>query len=288
MQATIQNYVRSSEQCARKNQPIPDLKSPLIPLPVPNGAFNAIQMDVAGPFVKSVEGYLYVLVVIDTFTSWVEYIPMKTITAIQVARALYDHIYCRFGSPMTIQSDRGTNFISTVVQHLMKMLKTTQILSSSYSSQTNGRIERQIRTLVSMLSKFVGNDAASWPLYLPSCRYAYNTSVQSSTQIQPSLLVFGRELRTTFDNNIIIPKHHNKTVQAHLEEVISKVSSLEKAVKINLELSKKYMKSYFDRRSLESALKIGDLCWLYLPVVPANFSRKYFTLKNYNFVFEHM
>ena len=58
------------------------------------------------------QGYKYLLVMIDTFTGWIEGFPTRTEKAEEVVKKkLLHEIIPRFGLPRSLQSDNGTSFI---------------------------------------------------------------------------------------------------------------------------------------------------------------------------------
>ena len=60
------------------------------------------------------EGYCYLLLMVNTFTKWVELIPMRSKLSLEVATALKLHIIAHFGVPMEIRCDRGLEFAGKV------------------------------------------------------------------------------------------------------------------------------------------------------------------------------
>ena len=69
-------------------------------------------------------GYRYLLVLVDTFSGWVEAFPTKGETAMIVAKKFLKEIVPRFGLPVTIGSDNGPAFVSQIVQSLALALGT--------------------------------------------------------------------------------------------------------------------------------------------------------------------
>ena len=51
---------------------------------------------------------------VNTFTKWVELIPMRSKLSSEVAAALKLHIITQFGIPMEIRCDRGLEFAGEV------------------------------------------------------------------------------------------------------------------------------------------------------------------------------
>jgi hypothetical protein len=60
-----------------------------------------------------------------------------------IARLYLEHIYCWFGLPSTIISDRDPRFTSHFAQALKKKLAITQNLSTAFHPQTDGLSERK-------------------------------------------------------------------------------------------------------------------------------------------------
>ena len=61
----------------------------------------------------------------------------------------------RFGTPEVVHTDRGTAFHNELVSELLHMTSTEQSLSTAYSSEENGTVERAnqevLRHLIAIL-----------------------------------------------------------------------------------------------------------------------------------------
>jgi hypothetical protein len=84
------------------------------PIPIPGRRFSHIHVDFVGPLPVSKEGYRYLFTVIDRSTRWLEALPVKDLEAAKAADALVAGWIARFGVPVDITSDRGTQFCSQV------------------------------------------------------------------------------------------------------------------------------------------------------------------------------
>ena len=73
------------------------------------------------------QGYKYLLVMIDTFTGWIEGFPTQTEKAEEVVKKLLHEIIPSFGLPRSLQSDNGTSFTSKVTQGVSKALGITYL-----------------------------------------------------------------------------------------------------------------------------------------------------------------
>lgn len=114
----------------------------LSPLPIPSGAWQDILMDFIEGLPK-VNGYSVIYVVVDRFTKYSHFIPIKhPYNAQSVALVFFDNIVKLHGLPKTIVSDRDKAFTSNFWQALFDIMKTKLQLSSAYHPQTDGQTER--------------------------------------------------------------------------------------------------------------------------------------------------
>jgi transposase InsO family protein len=112
-------------------------------------------------------GYKYLLVLIDTFSGWVEAFPTKRETAQVVAKVLLEEIIPRYGIPETLGSDDGPAFISNVLQGLAQAVGTNWKLHCEYNPQSSGQVERMNWTLKETLSKLAIGTGGDWVALLP-------------------------------------------------------------------------------------------------------------------------
>ena len=88
-------------------------------------------------------GYRYLLVLVDTFSGWMEAFPTKGETVMIVAKKILEEIVPRFGLPVTIGSDNGPAFVSQIVQSLFALaLETKWKLHCKYSPQSSGQVKK--------------------------------------------------------------------------------------------------------------------------------------------------
>ena len=78
-------------------------------------------MDLLGPLPESRRGHKHVLVVTDLFTNWVELYSTATQTARETVHCLMN-LVLRCSVPACLLSDQERNFMSDLVQGLMKAL----------------------------------------------------------------------------------------------------------------------------------------------------------------------
>ena len=167
------------------------LRPPLVPLPVA-GAFDRVGVDVI-QFVRSESGNKYAIVFVDYLTKWVEVFPTADQTALTIARLFVEQIISRHGVPRELLSDRGANFLSSLLQEVCKVMGVHKVNTTAYHPQGDGLVERFNRTLTEMLSKVVKKSGKDWDEKVPYVLFAYRTCVQESTQESPFFLLYGRD-----------------------------------------------------------------------------------------------
>ena len=86
------------------------------------------------------QGYKYLLVMIDTFTGWIEGFLTRTEKAEEVVKKLLHEIIPRFGLPRSLQNDNGTSFTSKVTQGVSKALGITYCLHCTCRLQSSRKV----------------------------------------------------------------------------------------------------------------------------------------------------
>ena len=167
MFSDVSHWCRSCCDCAMTKSPRSRHKAPLLPIPVQD-AFDRVACDIIGPFPVSKAGNRYVVVFSEYLTKWVECVPVPSIEASMIARLLVDEIFCRHGAPRTLLSDRGSNFLSSLVSEVFKLLNTKKVNTTAYHPQTNGLVERFNNTLAEAISSFVSSNQQDWDVYIPT------------------------------------------------------------------------------------------------------------------------
>ena len=99
-----------------------------------------IALDTIGPLENSHQ-FRYILVIIDTFTRYVEFFPTKNVTVEEATDALWQQSY-RFGTPLKIMTDCGSQFMNATLEGYATLSGVRHHFTISYSTKENGIVER--------------------------------------------------------------------------------------------------------------------------------------------------
>ena len=268
-----EHWCKSCIDCSMRKTPRTNLKAPLLPIPV-DGAFDRVVVDVIGPLRKTERGNRYILVFTDYLTRWPEAFPIPNMDAGTVARILVDEIISRHGSPRTLLSDRGTNFLSSLIQEVCKIFRIQKLNSSSYRPQTQGLVERYNSTLIQSLSMYVNKDQTDWDLYIPSVLFAYRVSPSAATQETPFYLLYGRECRLPMDVNFLQPGDVSSSINEHRQRIVENVERSQSIARENIQKAQQKMKAQYDRRATDRNFAVGQKVWVYTPKTKKGLSKK--------------
>ena len=120
----------------------------------------------------------YILTYIDLGSRYPDAVPLST-TADVIAKALLN-IMSRLSVPLEILSDRGSNFLSSVMKETFKFLGILHSKTAPYRPQSNGAVERFHHTLMQMVRKSVA-DHRDWDEHLQYLLFACREAPCSST-----------------------------------------------------------------------------------------------------------
>ena len=119
--------------------------------------------------------------------------------AITVANILVTEVVSRFGVPVSIHSDQGRNFESSLSAEMCSLLGVEKTRTTPLHPESDGMVERFNRTLEAQLSMFVDKNHRDWDMLVPLMTMAYRSAVHDTTGYTPARLLFGREMRLPID-----------------------------------------------------------------------------------------
>ena len=111
-------------------------------------------IDFMGPFPSSF-GNMYILLVVDYVSKWVEATACPRNDAITVVGFIHRNILSRFGAPRTINSDEGSHFENKVFAKLMRRYGIKHLMGLTYHPQSNEQAEISNREIKKIMKKTV-------------------------------------------------------------------------------------------------------------------------------------
>ena len=191
MNKDVNEWSAACQQCQRQKV-VRHVKAPVEKIPIPQGRFQHIHMDIVGPLPPS-QGYTYILTIVDRFTRWPEAYPMKDMTTRTIAETFLREYISRFGIPSQLTTDRGTQFESRMMEELNKLLGIQRIRTTAYHPQANGLVERFHRYLKAAIR--CAEEDGTWSQVLPLVLLGIRTTHRRDLGATPAELVLGENPR---------------------------------------------------------------------------------------------
>jgi transposase InsO family protein len=239
----------------------------LQPMPV-GEPWERLGIDITGPHPRSSRGNEYALTVVDHFSKWAEAYAIPNHKAMTVARKLVNELFTRFGTPLQILSDQGTEFGSQLMNEIYSWLDIDKIRTSPYRPQTNGATERLHRTINQMLAKCIAHNQRDWDQRLPFVMAAYRASVHESTGYSPNYLILGREVYAPLDVVLGVPEEEETQWRSTDDFVAERQRICRESytcARDTLQKCAQRRKVYYDVRVKPKTFSVGSWVWYFTP-----------------------
>ena len=125
----------------------------------------------------------------------------KSHTTKTVIKTLLHHCSIKFGPPIYLVTDRGSEYINKEMAHLCTLMGIRHSPRKAYSPCTKGLVEVQNRNLGTHLRMFLHDTPKDWAFQVHMYAYAHNSQTLSELNISPREIVFHTRPRIplTFD-----------------------------------------------------------------------------------------
>ena len=263
MDEEVKTYVRGCEQCQR-NKPDNRGKQGLpLSINMPDRPWACWCIDFIGPLPKTPRGHDMIMTVIDKFTRYAYYIPMRsTATAQEVFELLERYVLAERDVPEYIISDRDSKFTSHFWQSLWDAWGTKLKRSTAFHPQTDGLTERANRTLIEALRTYVNANQTDWDALLPWMQIANNDAKCQSTGKTPFEMNNGRTRRTLLDAELEAAGVAAKDAYPGARELTEKIRKIHGEAVQRSEKAQAKQREDSKRGRRESDIKQGDKVWL--------------------------
>jgi transposase InsO family protein len=149
-------------------------------------------MDILGPLPKTEHGNCFLLAISDWFSKLTRTVPLRTNTALGVAKAFCDACVFSYGPPRYLLTYNGTQFNDKFFLAVCRELGIAKIFTTAYHPQTNGQVERLNRTIINSLRGYFERRQNDWDEYTSAITFGYNCRVHSSLNLAPFELILSR------------------------------------------------------------------------------------------------
>ena len=232
-----------------------------------NSIFDRCGIDMIGGLFETVDGYKYILVIIDALSKYPYAVATKTKSAIEIAKHFFNYISL-FGAPKELVSDQGKEFLNEVIKELANVSGIEHIVTSSYNARTNGHTERYNQTLMECLRKLADENKENWPDYLPFALMAYRSRVHTSTRFSPYQLAFGKQMNELIDYTKVPDENVNDelALDRRISEICRQYEDYIDKAKINVGKAQRIQKTNQDKHhKIVENLKPGTKVYIKAP-----------------------
>jgi hypothetical protein len=236
-----QDYVQSCSICQRRKASQRKPEGKLVPITASQAPFEMIGIDFLGPLQNGSRGRKYVIVAVDYHTRYVEASAVtsaRTGTVISFLRRLIE----RYGRFLQIITDRAQCYQSKAFQRFLRQNNMQHTMTSALHPQSNGLVERTIRTLTETLHCMQKDAERPWTDLVGKACFAINTSIQSSLEYTPYELLYGRLA--------ILPGEQENIRSIPVDPVA--VAEMRANAQQNLKRSQAKQKAYHDLKHAEA------------------------------------
>ena len=271
----VKNWTHQCVPCELKKRPHETVRVPLHPIPVQSKPWQLVSLDIVGPLPVTKRGNRYILVITEYLTKWPEAAALKDQKAVTIAEQYIELIVSRHGCPNALLSDRGANFVSSVMKEICRLTQTQKIQTTSFHPQTDGQCERMNGTLIQTLSFMVEAKQTNWDDMLCFALMAYRASVHATTKQSPFYMLYGRTMRLPSDNVLGQPCDEERS-----QEDESFPEKMRKAWTLASECiakAQKLQKLQYDKKSTTTAqeFSVNDRVYVKTPKPRAGLSPKF-------------
>ena len=134
----------------------------------------------------------------------------------EVTELLYRDVICRYGTPLQLHSDNGTEFKNKTWKGLMQKLR-IQVTNTPIYNPSSNAVEQFHQVLNNIVRTYTEGD---WSKVVAGAQLAYNTKVCEATNETPYKLFFGREAKLPLDIIVGLPEEEERTVPEYIKEIV--------------------------------------------------------------------
>ena len=174
MSTDVQEYVRGCKVCQQDKSLTQAPAGKLMPIPVPEGAWDHVTADRIVSLPKTKQGHTAILVVVDKLTKMTHFAACKNeSTAKDIAKLFVDKVFKLHGLPLCLTTDRGPEFANRFIAAVCELVGTVHSKSTAYHPQTDGQTERMNKVLEDFIGHYISPQQDNWDQLLPLAEFCH-------------------------------------------------------------------------------------------------------------------
>ena len=191
----VRNYVRHCEVCKTTKAPNFIMKPPMGNQTTSIRPFQRLYIDLLGPYPRSKNGYIGLLIVLDHLSKFHWICPLRKFSSTAIIEFLQKQIFHIYGVPESIVSDNGSQFRANDFNAFLTSYGIKHIYTALYSPQSNAS-ERVNRSLIAGIRAYLKSDHRLWDQKLSDISCALRNSFHQTINNSPYHALFGFNMIT--------------------------------------------------------------------------------------------
>ena len=212
----------------------------------------------------------------DVFTRYMEVVAVPRINSETITSVIFQEWIRRHGPMRRLLSDNGPEFRNElVIQGLCELCGVKKIFTTAHHPQSNGMVERLVRTVKQLLVAQMDTLPGSWDERLPLIQFAYNHTVHSGIGEVPYYLWYGRP-PVALSTLLAVPEHLPvaANVKAYRDSLWRRLAAAFELVREHQEKAHESSQRQREARSRVDSWTVGDLAWVHRPNLSNNFNSR--------------
>ena len=207
-------------------------------------------------FPRSLKGNRYLVVFIDQFSRSCELVVVPDKSAESIAKALFDNIIHRHGTPSYLVHDNGSEFVNSILQELCTKLNIKQVNILPYRPQANGLAERLNQSILGIIRTLAYSGKSNWCEFIPAVQGSLNGTYHSSLKDTPDFLMNGHDKRMPWEliEKDVLPLYTDN----YAERLVRETQSAYKRARQNLMASQSRIMAQQHKGAKEKDIRPGS------------------------------
>ncbi|XP_075722202.1 uncharacterized protein LOC142765319 [Rhipicephalus microplus] len=190
-----------------------------------------------------------------------------------IAKAFVEGVVLRYGAPLQLLTDQGTNFTGKLMREVCDVLAVKRLRTTAYHPQCNGAVECLNQILIMIMSHYMSEAQRDWDKWLPFATFAYNTAFHECTKDSPYYLLFGRD-PVVPGVAFCEPKGHYGTLDDYRAELTQRLQRAHNMASSTLRSAAELRKKRLGPSRRDPKFKVGERVYIRIGAVVRGLARK--------------